>query len=281
MEEEVNYSTLVFRNGRQPPKERKEDPAIYSEVKPKQPAATVPDGEAATNSHFRLLLVFLVIVCFLLLASIISIIIIYINVENKHEANLSVLTAENEQLMAQLRTLENKTEEVSRDRDDLNRTLGVILSFSNFPVNQFCPDKKCQPCQKSWIQFQEKCYFFYNKPSPWMTWEASLKLCQEKTADLLIIDNLQEQEFITNNTKRYHDDFHGFWFGLNKTNNNNWVWIDGRNDTLMYWIDETLGDPGPCALMIPLREPTKSWDPSDCKFLNRYICEADALIWPR
>lgn len=40
------------------------------------------------------------------------------------------------------------------------------------------------------------------------------------------------QEFISNHTKYYYDRFHGYWLGLDKTNNKDWVWIDGRNDTL-------------------------------------------------
>lgn len=39
------------------------------------------------------------------------------------------------------------------------------------------------------------------------------------------------QEFINNHTKYYYDKYHGYWIGLNETNKN-WLWVDGRNDTL-------------------------------------------------
>uniref|UniRef100_A0A3P8TYP4 C-type lectin domain-containing protein n=1 Tax=Amphiprion percula TaxID=161767 RepID=A0A3P8TYP4_AMPPE len=188
----------------------------------------------------------------------------------EQKANLS-------ELMEGMRILENKTAKLRRDRGDLNYTLGVILNFSSFPVTEYCPDKKCQPCRPNWIRFQEKCYLFYEEEHPWKTWEESRRYCQNETADLVVIDGLQEQEFIKNHTKFYFDRCHGYWFGLYEKDKT-WVWIDGRNDNLRFWTNETLGSSGPCALMIPRSNPTQSWDPADCVFLNKFICEREALI---
>lgn len=60
----------------------------------------------------------------------------------KFTANLSNLTAENQQLVMKNSNLESKTEELSRDRDDLNWTLTVILKFNSFPVDKYCPQKR-------------------------------------------------------------------------------------------------------------------------------------------
>ncbi|XP_018555383.1 C-type lectin domain family 4 member A isoform X1 [Lates calcarifer] len=283
MEEELNYASVVFKNGGKPPKEKAEDPTVYSTVKSKGPASTVPtDGEAAAPSQrFSLWAVCLGILCVLLVASISAIIYISVVMDEDREnfkTNLNNLTAENQQLLMERSILENKTEELSRVRDDLNWTLNVILKFNTFPVNEYCPEKKCQPCQKGWILFQEKCYLFYYKKSPWMTWKKSREYCQNTGADLVVIDNLQEQEFISNHTKYYYDKFHGYWMGLQQTADKNWFWVDGRNDTLRYWMMEILGDPGPCALMIPKSQPTASWDPADCRMLNKFVCESEALI---
>uniref|UniRef100_A0A3Q1BF29 C-type lectin domain-containing protein n=1 Tax=Amphiprion ocellaris TaxID=80972 RepID=A0A3Q1BF29_AMPOC len=142
----------------------------------------------------------------------------------EQKANLS-------ELMEGMRILENKTAKLRRDRGDLNYTLGVILNFSSFPVTEYCPDKKCQPCRPNWIRFQEKCYLFYEEEHPWKTWEESRRYCQNETADLVVIDGLQEQEFIKNHTKFYFDRCHGYWFGLYEKDKT-WVWIDGHNDNL-------------------------------------------------
>ncbi|KAJ4931062.1 hypothetical protein JOQ06_025361 [Pogonophryne albipinna] len=196
----------------------------------------------------------------------------------KQKSNLSVLTAENEQLITERNLLERETEKLSRVTDNLNWTLSIILRFDTFRVHDYCPDKECQPCLKDWIQFEEKCYLFYNKDPPWMTARASQTHCRNKAADLVVIDSLHEQEFISNHTKYYYDKFHGYWLGLNKTNNKDWGWIDGRNDTLGYWIGEGFKDTGRCALMIPGMNVTASWDPADCGFKNKFICESDVLV---
>ncbi|XP_070767884.1 C-type lectin domain family 7 member A-like [Enoplosus armatus] len=298
MEEEINYSTLVFKSGGAAPQEKKEDPTIYSEVKSKDPASTVtekkgdpaissklkPEGpsstltdvEAAVHSDFRVLAVCLGIFCVLLVVCVSAIVYIGV-VMTEQKANLRDLTAEKQQLIMEKSILERQTEELSRATSNLTWMLSFILTFDTFPVTEYCPEKKCQPCQKDWILFQEKCYLFYNELAPWKTWGNSQKYCQQRTADLVVIDSLQEQEFISNHTEYYYDHFHGFWFGLHETDDE-WLWVDGRNDTLKYWIKEDLGSPGSCALVIPGKIPTASWDPAGCVMQSKFICESEALI---
>ncbi|XP_072249494.1 C-type lectin domain family 12 member B-like [Leuresthes tenuis] len=191
MEDEVNYSTVVFKKN-QPPKENKEEETVYSEVKRKEPATVVSKDKAATRSHSRLLLVCLGMLCVLLILGIA--IIIYISVMmNEQQAHLRKVTADSERLIVEKRILENRTEELSKDRDYHNRMLEVILKFDNFPVKDFCPDKKCQPCRKGWVQHQNKCYLFYNEDMPWKTWKDSRKSCKDIQSDLVVIDTFQEQ----------------------------------------------------------------------------------------
>ncbi|KAM4736465.1 C-type lectin domain family 17, member A-like [Anableps anableps] len=194
----------------------------------------------------------------------------------KQQTENSNLAKENGELLEERNMMKNQTTELSQERDDLNRTLGFILKFDNFPVKDFCPDKKCQPCQKGWIIFKEKCYLFYEEPRPWKTWEESRKFCQDKHADLVVIDDLQEQEFVSNHTKYYFDNYHGYWLGLQETNNT-WIWVDGHEDTLRFWVKEELGKTGSYTLLIPGRNPTESWDKADELFTNKFICEHEAL----
>uniref|UniRef100_UPI0037E77161 natural killer cells antigen CD94-like n=1 Tax=Semicossyphus pulcher TaxID=241346 RepID=UPI0037E77161 len=253
MEEEVDYSSVVFKNAG---------------------AASRAHGVAAAHSHSRVLAVCLGILCVLLVTSIGAI--VYISmVMNHQKANIGDLTAQIQQLNTEKSNSEKQTEQLSRVTDNLNRTLGVIMNFSTFPVTKFCPEKKCQPCQTGWILFQEKCYLFY-KVFPWRTWQNSREYCQNTAADLVVIDSLQEQEFISKHIKYYLDIYHGFWLGLYESSDNNWLWVDGQNDTLGYWM--TLGSSGPCGLMIPGKNLTASWDPAQCNFRNKFICESEVLI---
>ncbi|XP_035485743.1 C-type lectin domain family 4 member A isoform X3 [Scophthalmus maximus] len=282
MEEELNYATVVFKNGGRPSEEKNEDSTIYSTVKSRVPVTTVPaDGEAPANfQHFRLLVVCLGILCVLLVASISAIVYICVvmNEQRAFAANLSHLKKENEQLVMERSILENRTEELTRVRDDLNWTLEVIMKFDSFPVTDFCPDKKCQPCQKGWILFQENCYLFYESVYYWRTWQDSQKFCQSKAANLVVIDSSQEQEFITNHSKFYYDMFHGYWFGLHQNAEEDWIWVDGRNDTVWYWMKEEFADSGQCAMIIPFVNPTANWDTVNCLMRNKFICESGVLI---
>ncbi|KAM4736473.1 uncharacterized protein FYW61_006608 [Anableps anableps] len=257
--DEVCYSTVNIKNAKAPPKGQ-------------------PKEETATLGHSRLLLVCLGILCVLLVVSITVIINMSI-VETKHQARISDLTTENGRLTEDRDRMQNQTKELSQERDNLNRTLEFILTFDNFPVKDFCPDKKCQPCQKGWIIFKKKCYLFYEEPRPWKTWEESRKFCQDKHADLVVIDDLQEQEFVSNHTKYYFDNYHGYWLGLQETNNR-WIWVDGHEDTLGFWVKEELGETGSYTLLIPGRNPTESWDKADELFKNKFICGHEALTVP-
>ncbi|MEQ2295566.1 hypothetical protein AMECASPLE_015775 [Ameca splendens] len=276
--DDICYSTVRIKNGKSPPKESEEDATIYAEVKGKETAPAEPspaEAEAATLSQSRLL-VFLGILCVVLVVSIA--IIIYISMMMiKQRANISELTTENKQLMVERTMMEYQTKELSRVRDDLNRTLEIILTFDNFPVKDFCPDKKCQLCQNGWKAFGGKCYLFYNETSPWKTWRESQEYCQGKAADLVVIDDLQEQVFVSSKTETYYDQFHGYWLGLQETNKN-WIWVDGHNDTLRFWIKDNLGKSGLYALLIPGRNVTENWDKADHQFQNKFICEHEALI---
>ncbi|XP_060936942.1 C-type lectin domain family 4 member G-like [Limanda limanda] len=187
-------------------------------------------------------------------------------------------TEENHQLMMEKEILANETEVLTRDRDDLNRTLGVIMTFENFPVDTFCPDKKCTPCLESWIPFQDHCYLFWDQPAPWKTWTQARAFCQNTNADLVVVDSLHEQEFINKHTKYYFDLHHAYWMGLRKNEDNNWIWLDGRNETLGFWIQERVKDPGGYAMTYPGHNATASWGPAWEGFLNKLICEHEALI---
>uniref|UniRef100_A0A096M8D1 C-type lectin domain-containing protein n=1 Tax=Poecilia formosa TaxID=48698 RepID=A0A096M8D1_POEFO len=212
------------------------------------------------------------IVSALLTASIIIIIrsfFIVSGVLYRQEVNLS-------EMKMKMEILENRAEILLRDRNDLNWMLGVILTFDLFPVRDFCRENKCRPCQEGWVEFQKKCYLFIDE-QPWKTWKQSDEHCKSKSADLVTIDHLQEQEFLSKQIKSYYDEYHGFWLGLREINNR-WVWTDGRNDTLGFWMGSVYGPSGPFALLIPGKTPTNSWDTSDNGFLNKFICEQEALV---
>ncbi|XP_061573961.1 C-type lectin domain family 4 member G-like [Cololabis saira] len=134
---------------------------------------------------------------------------------------------------------------------------------------------ECQPCVRGWTLYQNKCYLFVR----WRmkTWYESREFCKNRAADLVVIDDLQEQEFISRHIEFYHSEYHGYWLGLRRKDDN-WTWIDGRKDTLGFWIQGTFPDSNSYALMIFGKNVTENWSKNEPGFKNRFICEREALI---
>lgn len=61
-------------------------------------------------------------------------------ISEQHREN-SNLTAQNLQLWTKNADLERQREELTREKDRLNWTMGVILEYENFPVNTHCPQQ--------------------------------------------------------------------------------------------------------------------------------------------
>lgn len=184
-----------------------------------------------------------------------------------------VLQNSNKQLMEQKSALENRNQLLSREKNELLSQRGERVSWKLRDIMAF----DCQPCPKTWIPFKDHCYFF--NELPWKQWDQSRAECKSLNpiSDLVVIESLEEQKFIHNQIKYYFDEFHGFWIGLQNTNNN-WVWVDGQTDTLGFWMNPDFHPTGPKALMIPNQPLNESWDPAQNKMLNKFICESKAVI---
>ena len=49
-----------------------------------------------------------------------------------------------------------------------------------------------------WIRFEDNDYYFSNTP---FNWQTSRSTCQDQDADLVVITNQREQQFVLNNTQ--------------------------------------------------------------------------------
>ncbi|XP_036071633.1 asialoglycoprotein receptor 1 isoform X2 [Oryzias melastigma] len=283
----------------------KKNPEADFDTISKETTQTAVITEVQTSgSRFHLLLVCLGIICFLLCASIIVVIFYFTMETNKQKQNLSNLEAKNEQLTLEKRYLQNQTEYLTADKmlfenqtkemtvnmtiqqtqieqlrnssDKLNRMKAAIFKYSTFPVDLFCPDGVCQTCPKDWIQFQESCYFFNHFISPWKTWDESRQLCRSNNSDLVVISSQEEQKFIKSRIKYYYDEWHGYWIGLRRINNN-WIWVDDSQDTLGYWKNP--GSSEDFVHVVHDGPLNQSWVQLRNGFQNRFICEIKAFIF--
>ncbi|KAK5900114.1 hypothetical protein CesoFtcFv8_009520 [Champsocephalus esox] len=93
-------------------------------------------------------------------------------------------------------------------------------------------------CPEGWLMFGSSCYFFSTQRR---SWDDGRRDCEERGADLVIIDSRQEQAFLT-----------GFspaaWVGMtDREREGTWVWVDGTpvNRQSLLWApgqpDDSLG----------------------------------------
>ncbi|XP_038161162.1 C-type lectin domain family 12 member B-like, partial [Cyprinodon tularosa] len=157
---------------------------------------------------------------------------------NQQEKLIADLRNETKHLNLITASLKKETKQLQTEREDLNRTMHFILTFDSFPVNEYCPNGseymilsalniygKCEPCQRDWNSFNGSCYLFEERNR---SWNDSREYCQSKGADLVVVNNEEEQKFLS---RQASSNYRYYWLGLRKIAGD-WVWIDGRPDTL-------------------------------------------------
>ncbi|XP_020833864.1 C-type lectin domain family 4 member G isoform X3 [Phascolarctos cinereus] len=153
--------------------------------------------------------------------------------------------------------------EAGKDRQDIRsemfRAVAAVRSGNS----------SCSPCPDSWLAFEGSCYFFSTTK---VHWDQSQQNCAQAQAHLVIVNSLEEQTFLTRNTKGL-----GYWIGLTATRArgkvNGYMWIDGTKLTFSYWNE---GEPNDsrrnenCIMMLY----SGRWNDAPCNNLNdNWICE--------
>lgn len=75
----------------------------------------------------------------------------------------------------------------------------------------------------SWFPFRGHCYTFFLVERQWSD---AVTRCMSIGANLLSIEDSDEQSFITSNMEAYQDSHTTFWIGLYKTIKDEWLWLD-------------------------------------------------------
>ncbi|KAG5264691.1 hypothetical protein AALO_G00256950 [Alosa alosa] len=146
----------------------------------------------------------------------------------------------------------------------------------------------CTPCADGWRSHSDKCYFF---SFDLMNWTQSRDECVSHGGHLVIINDQEEQIFLSSETKEPH------WIGLNDLENEGqWMWMDNTQLTRaspQYWYERSYGKDEPdnwimedllgqdCACLGDGDIPTNVWFDENCKKLKRYVCETIAVSQDR
>uniref|UniRef100_A0A3P8ZZ86 C-type lectin domain-containing protein n=1 Tax=Esox lucius TaxID=8010 RepID=A0A3P8ZZ86_ESOLU len=103
------------------------------------------------------------------------------------------------------------------------------------------------------------------------TWEYANQDCLKRGAQLVIINNQEEQRFlIALNIQT--------WIGLSdRETEGTWRWVDGTNLTTAYWgrgEPNNLGEGEDCAVIYhDFTDPVKKWNDTPCTRKRNWICE--------
>ncbi|XP_072456999.1 C-type lectin domain family 4 member G isoform X2 [Notamacropus eugenii] len=136
----------------------------------------------------------------------------------KSHARLLKLESEHNELSTQMT---QALAEAGKDRQDIRsemfRAVAAVRSGNS----------SCSPCPDSWLAFEGSCYFFSTEKAQW---DQSQQNCAKVQAHLVIVNSLEEQTFLTQNTRGL-----GYWIGLTATRARGkvkgYMWIDGTKLT--------------------------------------------------
>ncbi|XP_073770765.1 C-type lectin domain family 4 member M isoform X2 [Danio rerio] len=136
-----------------------------------------------------------------------------------------------------------------------------------------------QPPQNTagWTYFQSSFYYLSNESK---SWTDSRGDCKGRKADLITINNRQEQDFVMTLTRNKE-----FWIGLTDSEKEGqWKWVDGSTLTTGFWASfRSITEPNGgtrenCVLTHLKRHPELiGWIDHNCDASYQWICEKSIL----
>ncbi|XP_053474751.1 LOW QUALITY PROTEIN: CD209 antigen-like [Ictalurus furcatus] len=216
-------------------------------------------GDTAWSRCYRVTAVCVVLLCVLLLTAVTVLWIRFNNLtteNNQLQTSYNNLTIERDQLQTsynnltierdQFNTLTIERDQLQKDREELQRLSKQGLIYFSSSVYYISIEKK--------------------------SWTESRKDCRERGADLVIINNKEEQEFISKILSRRNS-----WIGLSDGDREGeWKWVDGTLLNTGFWgkgePDSAVGDED-CVVIHDHTDPVWNWSDYPCHYQIIWICE--------
>ncbi|XP_016092266.1 CD209 antigen-like protein C [Sinocyclocheilus grahami] len=218
-------------------------------------------SDSAKSRSSRAAVVCLVLLCVLLLTAV-KVLCVHIHTNNTN------YTEETKQLLT---NDTNLTEE--GDQDELIIKNANLLNKTDQLINQLSILGK----EAEWIYYQSSFYYMSNKTK---NWTEGRRDCEKKGADLIIINNNEEQDFVTKITDKRE-----FWIGVTDSDvEKTWKWVDGSTLTTGFWasgadITEPNGGTAEnCAVTyLKQKHDVSGWHDVKCNDAYQWICEKSIL----
>ncbi|XP_065146223.2 uncharacterized protein [Paramisgurnus dabryanus] len=184
----------------------------------------------------------------------------YTNITEERDQLLTKYTninKESDQLLTKYTNITEERNELIAKNNDCSYQLKLLNEKKNKLLTHICD---------GWIYYQYSCYFISTEGK---NWTESRQDCIERGADLIIINNKEEQDFIKN------AGIQNIWIGLSDIDEEGrWKWVDNSTLTTRFWrsgepnggIRENCGESYPSA-----------WNDLRCDKLLKWICEKNIL----
>ncbi|KAK2871200.1 hypothetical protein Q8A67_023727 [Cirrhinus molitorella] len=213
-------------------------------------------SDSVKSRSSRAAVVCLVLLCVLLLTAVIVLCVhIY--------TTITKLTEERDELLTNITNLAEERYELIIKNGNLSKERDQLINHR--PL--LCKEHE-------WIYHQ---YSFYYMSTEKKNWVESRQDCLKKGADLIIINNKEEQDFVMNITNK-----RGFWIGVtDSVVEGTWKWVDGSKLTSGFWAPrEPNGQKDEnCVVTYLTNHPDLiGWFDVTCSATHQWICEKS--IWP-
>ncbi|XP_040916002.1 C-type lectin domain family 4 member M-like isoform X2 [Toxotes jaculatrix] len=204
------------------------------------------------------------------------------------------MKAEEEAKQALEKALENhaqlkvQIEQQKTINDGYQRQVEVLRAEkTNLQANISALEGTCGRCLPGWFILNSTCYFlsYTESSSVKKNWHNSRTDCISRGADLVVIDNPEEQKFVSGKIKGLISGrsswSNGFWIGITDIETEGtWVWINNVTEVEQrYWMDGEPNNHGlqgeNCVIAVySSPNPWKTWYDGNCQEHELYwICE--------
>ncbi|XP_077477482.1 macrophage mannose receptor 1-like [Stigmatopora argus] len=126
-------------------------------------------------------------------------------------------------------------------------------------------------CEPGWTEYKRKCYYF-SKTGDRRSWFSAQDYCEDKNAQLLIIENLKERNWVRSQLGDYA--YH--YIGLTDMHNEGkWKWIDttSLDPNLANWHRGEPNNDGHKEHCVEMQGGKGGWNDVNCKHVRGFICK--------
>uniref|UniRef100_A0A669CAH3 C-type lectin domain-containing protein n=1 Tax=Oreochromis niloticus TaxID=8128 RepID=A0A669CAH3_ORENI len=181
-----------------------------------------------------------------------------------------------------------KIEQLKTVNDGYQKQMQALqMEKANLKSNISALEGSCGGCLPGWALFNSSCYFFSYTESSTVkkNWHQSREDCGSRGSDLVVIDDQEEQKFVSSKIQnmKTSDQWwqNGFWIGITDIETEDrWVWINNVTEVEQrYWMDGEPNDQGTngedCGVAVSsIFNPWKTRYDGRCNWHNlHWICE--------